>query len=119
MPYTALKPEDYEGQSVGSGHCVAFVQKAANAPLTAAWKEGIKVKGATLQAGTAIATFQDGKYQNRTNGDSHAAIYISQNEIGIRVWDQWKGHNVSQRTIRFKGGKGTPNNDGDAYSVID
>jgi hypothetical protein len=24
---------------------------------------------------------------------------------GLRVWDQWRGHRVAQRTIRFKGGQ--------------
>jgi len=118
MPYVALAPENFSGQVVGSGQCVAFVQTAAKAPLTAFWKQGINVRGASLAKGTAIATFQDGKYQNRLNGDSHAAIYTRQDATGIYVWEQWTNHPVSERHIRFKGGKGTPNNDGDAYFVI-
>lgn len=119
MAYKAINPENYKDKVVGSGQCVAFVQKSASAPSTGLWKEGSKVKGTQIQKGTAIATFQGGKYQNRTNGDSHAAVYIRQDSIGIYVWDQWKGHPVNTRCIRFKGGKGTPNNDGDAFSVID
>jgi hypothetical protein len=48
----------------------------------------------------------------------HAAIYISQNTQGIQVWDQWKGHPVSQRTIRWDG-SGSISNNGNSFYVID
>lgn len=120
MAYIGKNAQEYRKQVVCSGHCVAFVQAIANAPTTHYWRQGIKVKGAlSLAKGTAIATFQEGKYQNRLNGDSHAAIYIRQDAKGILVWDQWTGHPISERYIRFKGGKGKANNDGDAYYVIE
>lgn len=46
----------------------------------------------------------------------HAAIYISQNSLGIQVWDQWKGYRVFQRTIRWNG-NGITNN-GNSFYVI-
>lgn len=122
MPYIAAHPESYAGQAVGSGQCVAFVEAACGAPLTASWTQGAKVKGAALAEGTAIATFgPDGKYANKTDGTSHAAIYVSQNQVGIQVWDQWLGQPVHQRTIRFQDGAdgAKPVNDGDFFYVID
>jgi hypothetical protein len=52
------------------------------------------------------------------DGRSHAAIYLSQDETGIWVYDQWFNQPVHKRLIRFRGGQGTANNDGDAYSVV-
>ena len=55
MAYIATAPESYQGQVVGSGQCVAFVQQASGAPLTANWSQGDLVRGnSTIQAGTAI-----------------------------------------------------------------
>ena len=47
----------------------------------------------------------------------HAAIYISQDSAGIQVWDQWIGHLVSQRTIRWDSGPSISNN-GNSFYVI-
>jgi hypothetical protein len=123
MAYIATDPDSYQNTVVGSGQCVAFVQQASGAPLTSGWNQGSKVRGdLALPAGTAIATFDSsGRYTNSTDGTSHAAIYVGQNEIGLQVWDQWKGQPVHQRTIRFQGGAVgvKPVNDGDAFYVID
>ena len=122
MAWVADNPGRYAGQAVGSGHCVAFVQTAAGAPHTSAWRRGAKVRPLdNLAGGTAVATFggNPARYQNRTDGSSHAAIYIRHEPDGLRVWDQWRGHPVAQRTIRYKGGAGTQNNDGDAFYVIE
>lgn len=119
MSYIAEDPGAYKDQVIGNGECVAFVKSAAGAPATGLWTEGKKVKGADIPTGIAIATFQDGKYQNDTGGKSHAAIYVSQDKDGLRVWDQWKGQPVHQRTITFSNGAKPPRNDGDAYSVIE
>lgn len=108
---------------MGSGQCVAFVQKCSGAPLTAHWTRGAQVKGnPNIVAGTAIATFDAaGKYTNSTDGTSHGAIYMGQNTVGLQVWDQWLGQPVHQRTIRFQGGAPGvhPVNDGDAFYVIE
>jgi hypothetical protein len=119
MSYKAAHPELYEGKAVGTGQCVAYVQAAAGAPSTATWMAGEKVRTAThVDAGTVIATMVDGHYPNHSSGN-HAAIYISHDEHGIRVWDQWSGHAVSQRVIRYHGGTGSASNDGDAYYVVE
>lgn len=120
MSWIANDPEQYEGEVVGSGQCVAFVQDAANAPLTREWTRGRKVKGANPTRGTAIATFDaDGTYGNHTDGTSHAAIFLEEQAAGLLVWDQWSGHPVAQRVIRFKNGAGDPVNDGDQFYVIE
>ncbi len=97
---------------------MAFVREAAKAPQTSEWKEGKKVRGNDIPPGAAIATFRDGKYPNEATGN-HAAIYDGQDENGIFVWDQWKGQAVHRRHIKFRGGAGSPSNDGDAFSVIE
>jgi hypothetical protein len=117
--YFAANPECHHGQAVGSGHCVAFVQAAANCPHTSHWRPGRRVRGGQVERGTAIATFQEGRYGNHTDGRSHAAILLAEEGGGLRVLDQWRGQPVHERVIRFKGGQGTPNNDGDAFRVIE
>lgn len=118
MAFIASDPENYEGQVVGDGQCVAFVKDASGAPRTSLWKEGEKVKGAQIDKGTAIATFIEGVYPSLDTGN-HAAIYVEQNADGLVVWDQWTGQPVHKRTIYFRGGTGKLSNDGDAFSVIE
>jgi hypothetical protein len=119
MPYVAQSPEDDVGRVVGDGNCVAYVKKAAGCPVTSLWRSGAKARANALARGTAIATFQNGKYGNYTDGRSHAAIYLSEDKTGLKVMDQWKGHAVSERVIRFKGGVGDARNDGDAFTTIE
>lgn len=116
--------EIYLNKSVGSGQCVALVQEAAKAPLTISWKQGEEVAGKIgIQKGTVIATFQNGRYGNRMDGQSHAALYLRQDVIGIWVVDQWKNSHSHQpahiRQIKFKQGHGKPNDDGNAYYVVE
>jgi hypothetical protein len=122
--YVCASPKDWEGKSVGNGQCVAFVQACTCAPETADWRRGAKVRGTLdLAKGTASATFdKDGKYANKATGN-HAAIYDGQDSKGIWIWDQWKNTKTTQtvhrRHIPFRGGTGSPSNDGDAFSVIE
>lgn len=118
MAFIAPDPEKYNGKIVDDGQCVAFVKEASGAPQTSLWKEGEQVRGANIPTGTAIATFIDGVYPSHAHGN-HASIYVSQNDEGLVVWDQWVGQPVHKRTIHFKGGVGSPSNDGDAFSVIE
>ncbi len=118
MGYIAENPESELGHVVGDGHCVAFVRQVAGAPASSLWSQGESVRGSDLPVGTVIATFQDGQYQNAVDGRSHAAIYLSQDAVGVWVYDQWKGQPVHKRLIRFRAGATTANNDGDAYSVV-
>ena len=122
MAYTCPKPEDFKGKVVDNGQCVRFVQHAAKAPNTGLWKKGQDIKKGLPgpPKGTAIATFTAGKYQNNPTGN-HAAIYVSQDLVGIKVWDQWVGHAVAERIIRFehKQKHVSASNDGNRFSVID
>jgi len=89
-PYVATRPEAFEGRVIGEGHCVEFVQAAAGAPRATAWREGAEVRGNPhIARGTAIATFEsDGSYTSESG--NHAAIYLSQDDEGIWVYDQWQ-----------------------------
>lgn len=118
--HTAKNAGAYVTQVVGDGHCVKYVQEAAGAPHTSQWKRGERVKGSKIPPGTAIATFSaDGKYENKTDGSSHAAIYVSQDQHGIWVLDQWQGRPVNRRLIRFKDNDGKKVNDGDQFYVVE
>lgn len=121
MSYIAHNLEHHSrSSSVGSGQCVALVQQWAGAPNTATWSQGIKVKGhgAEIARGTVIATFVNGHYPNHSHGN-HAAIYLSQDDHGIRVLDQWLHHAPSERVLHFHGGQGSASNDGDMFSVVE
>ena len=111
----------YLGRRVGSGQCVALVY--ATTPgigSTRCWSCGEPVQGNTrLQPGTVIATFDRcGRYANATDGSSHAAIYLGQNEHGIQVLDQWAGSPAAVRTIRWSNPGGTAANTGTAFRVV-
>jgi hypothetical protein len=100
------------------GQCVSYVTTVCpSIPVaTSKWKKGAKVKGNTnIVEGTAIATFNsNGKYHG------HAAIYVSQDKIGVTVWDQWvtkKGKAIGGRVLRW-GGTGV-SNDGEGFYVIE
>ena len=107
------------GKYYGESHeCVALVKYWCNAPETAKWGRGELVKGSDILKGTAIATFNSsGKYANIV-GQSHAAIYLSQDSSGIQVIDQWDGQVAHNRTIRFDN-SATPVNNGNKFYVID
>ncbi|CAF4242701.1 unnamed protein product [Rotaria socialis] len=107
-------PGGYEGRKVCDqfggqcGQCVSFVKVCTgDQRATWQWKQGAKVRNAPISYGTGIATFRNGQYSG------HAAIYVGQNSNGIQVWDQWVGHLVSSRTIRWNG-NGISNN-GDSF----
>ena len=122
-PYTAARPEAFEGSVVGAGYCVDFVKAAAGVPRTAAWQEGAEVRGNhQIPRGTAIATFEsDGSYTSESG--NHAAIYLYQDDSGLWVYDQWQGKAVHKRLIRFEGGSGSKwgskSNDGKRFAVIE
>ena len=120
MAWVAKSPAGYVGQVVGSGQCVAYVCAACMAPTTPHWTRGAPAKGAKLAPGTAIATFDpDGTYGNHTDGRSHAAVFHQELPEGLLVWDQWLGHPVAPRLIRFKNGLGPAVNDGDKFYVTE
>lgn len=121
--HIAVGPERYLAQVVGNGHCVPFVQRVSKVGLASTWRRGARVRGNNIPRNAVIATFvPDGRggwrYGNRRGGSSHAAILLSEEADGIRVYDQWLGRPVGQRLIRWRNGVGTANNDGDAYYVV-
>ncbi len=128
MPYIYPKVDDLADHDlVGTHQCVALVQAFARAPLTRQWKQGAPVRGQLLLAkGTAIATFEDGVYKSRPHGN-HAALYLSQDQGGIWVMDQYVAPEklkVSKHYLPFRGktkqgGWINTSNNGDAYSVIE
>ncbi|CAF4206851.1 unnamed protein product [Rotaria magnacalcarata] len=82
------------------GECVSFVKKCTgDRRATSQWRQGRKVRAARVPYGTAIATFPNGKYSG------HAAIYISQDSIGIQVWDQATTTNQIKRPALGGGAK--------------
>jgi hypothetical protein len=106
------------GRAVGSGHCVALVQRLG-APHTSRWRRGAKVRDGDVPELAVIATFDAaGRYANATDGQSHVAVFLEQTPKGLRVFDQWKGRPAGERVIQFRGG-GTPADDGDAYYVVE
>lgn len=118
--FIAAAAERHRGRVIGNGHCVALVREAGGVPHTSQWRRGPKARGGSLAAGTVIATFggDPPRYQNRTDGTSHAAVFAAEEAGGLRVWDQWAGQPVHSRLIRFRGGQGRPVNDGDAFHVV-
>lgn len=120
MAFIDAKPHELLGSVVGNGHCVALVQQGAGAPHTSQWRPGDPVLGnGSVQRGTAIATFQDGRYGNHLDGRSHAAIFIEHTNDGFTVVDQWRGRPTQSRLIRNKGGAGPAVDDASRYAVIE
>lgn len=122
--YLTENPDFWEQQLsfLGNGHCVPLVQAATGAPVTFLWRKGPWVRGNPgIPRGTAIATFTaTGRYANLDTGN-HAAIYLGETSEGLAVVDQWQARTPARpgrRLLSFRGGDGSPSNDGDAYFVI-
>jgi hypothetical protein len=121
MRWIGKNLDGYAEKVVDNGHCVRYLQVAAKVPHTSTWRRGERVRDAVdIEPGTAIATFSaDGKYENDTTGKSHAAFFLAKQDDGLLCSDQWVGQPVHERLIRFKGGQGTANNDGDRFHVVE
>lgn len=111
---------------VGSKQCVALVQIYTGAPSTSLWRQGDAAIGnTTLKKGTAIATFVNGRYPNRSSGN-HAALFVRQAPGGIYILDQWKTKSTGKISSRFVPSRGVdkngrykrPSDNADAFSVI-
>ena len=133
MPYVYGKVDSLEGtEKVGTHQCAVLVQYYAKVPKMKFWKAGDLVKGDNkIKKGTAIATFVNGEYPPATgkhHGHGHAAFYMSQDDTGIEVMDQWVDDatkpQVSSRRMAFKGKDSKSNfrdisNNADALYVIE
>ena len=119
--FIADRPHDELGMTIANGHCVRFCQHVSIAPHTSRWEPGVKVRGGEVLPGTIIATFHPDThvYENDTTGRSHCAVFLEERPEGLRVLDQWVGHPVAERTIRFKGGVQPHVDDGDSYYVVE
>jgi hypothetical protein len=134
--------KDYEEEvavdtnAKGNAECALLVQKLTGAPLTSSWKRSAKkVRGGSVTAGTAIATFQDDGNYDGNSGVCHAAIFVKETAVGLEVWDQWRTGHIGQRkadgykhgirTCRFVDAEGKNSkdyrrqNDGDEFYVIE
>lgn len=108
----------------GESHeCVALVKEFAGVPHSSEWTRGPAVVGnASLQRGTAIATFNaQGRYPQEDGVAKNSAIFHSfaKDGNGIVVYDQWpeRQDGAGLRTISFHDWNG-PSNDARQYSVI-
>lgn len=109
----------------GNGECVNLVKNHTSVGWTGKWRQGIDVVGSnTLEQGTAIATFVDGRYLSNAHGN-HAAFYMGQVSDGIYIMDQWRSKaRIGKRFIRSQGKDAQgrfidPSNNADAFSVIE
>jgi hypothetical protein len=117
----------------GKTECVAMVQAAppvagsSNPPNTSTWRPGIWVHGAqqgTIKKGTVIATFLNNIYPSGgAEKPRHAAVYLSHNDKGITVIDQWKGAIGStpgnHRPLTFRGLDNRSVDNGDLFYVVE
>lgn len=106
----------YANSIIGDGHCVSLIKHCTNAPHTSAWRPGPPVLQSQIPAGTVIATFDKGRYPNKSG--YHAAIYIKHDQNGIWVWDQWQGKAVHKRLIRVRHDQAKPGNTAQSYRVV-
>lgn len=108
----------------GSEECARFVQAVTNAPIVHDWVRGQKVlgNGASIPAGTVIATFNhSGKYPNMNHGN-HAALFLSENGHTITVVDQYKGSGGVKVSHYVKQGQGDEHHmtgDPEYYYVVE
>ncbi|MEE9390876.1 MAG: BPSL0067 family protein [Planctomycetota bacterium] len=119
LAHAAKYKDKVLGYAPYKGECAAGLQlvfSEAGKPLglTSTWKKGKQVKGNSIPAGTAIASFKNGRYWK------HAGVLIRETPSGLLVWDQWAGQPWHQRTLRFKEGNTSDgSNNGNLFFVID
>lgn len=133
MPYVYAGVRELAGHAlVGTGDCVELVKAYApglKGVPTIAWRAGesvVKVAH-TLASGTAIATFEDGRYPHGISGQ-HAAFFVASAGAGIWVIDQWKNdphkpvislRHIARRGKSRNGKWKDPSNNAEAFSVIE
>ncbi len=103
MPYVYVAAGGlHKSQKVGDGECVALIRHYTNAPPARQWRQGADVWGNKgLAVGTAIATFEKGRWPGRPKGN-HAAFYLGQDSTGVYVVDQWNDGNKKVKIERRK-----------------
>jgi hypothetical protein len=93
MPFICPNLRSVEEQAA-SGDCVALIRSTVpglRGTPSSGWREGAPVAGdMRIARGTAIATFEDGRYAAR-GGFDHAAIFLAYAGTGIWVLEQRDG----------------------------
>lgn len=111
---------------VGDGECVALIQAFTTAGPTRRWREGVAVlHNHSLRAGTAIATFEKGRWPLHPH-KKHAAFFLRHDPEGFWVIDQYADKpRIESRLIKVKSEADrakptyTPSNDAARFSVIE
>ncbi len=135
MPHVYREVDRLQGQPVvDSGNCVSLIKAYAPGLVgqsTLVWREGARVLDSpNLERGTAIATFESGRYPRRNAGQgNHAAFFLWHGSDGFWIMDQYRYGNpprlhIGKRFIpkRGKNKDGTyrdPSNNAEAFSVIE
>lgn len=121
-----LNVENAYANAKGNTECVAFVQMAAlvgggSVPRTSDWRKGKYVKDLTageITKGTVIATFDE--HDLYPTSARHAAVYISHNDKGITVYDQWNSQKkVLQRTLYYKESETRAVDNGNFFWIVE
>ena len=109
MPYIYAQAPKLRGkEKAGNGDCVDLVKSyfpgLKSLSATMCWRPGMNVfeNRHLIAPGTAIATFDNGRYSDDGKVSKHAAIFLRADGVnGIVVIDQWKrARSISSRTIR-------------------
>ena len=129
MPHVYREARLLQNQAkVGDKECVALVKHYTNAGPARFWRAGEKVVGnSNIAPGTAIGTFVDGRWPQRSTGN-HSGFYLSQVSNGVYIMDQWpddtKKPKISMRFL-YRLGKDrngnyvNPSQNADAFSIIE
>jgi hypothetical protein len=131
MPYICPNLRSVEDQAVvDDGNCVALIRAKVpglRGTASSGWRQGAPVIGdVRIARGTAIATFEDGRFANRAGFD-HAAIFLAYAGAGVWVLEQRAGNDgpTVQRTFiptgqaDQNGGFANPAKAAAAFSVIE
>lgn len=113
-----------EGKSaVGNGDCVPLVQHYTNVGNTKSWRPGLRVMDTVhLPIGTVIATFEKGRYANKSRGN-HACFFLEYGPrsqttgkpMFIKVMDQWIGRKENLIHWRDIHPRGKSHSDGNPH----
>lgn len=127
MPYVFTGLKEIEDMPVvGEGDCVTLIKEKVpglKGAHTSNWCAGAKVVGSQgIARGTAIATFENGRYPARPQ-KKHAAIFLAHAGKSIWVLDQWKSPSkrlVQKRLIQpGRPGVDDPSNSAETFFVIE
>lgn len=105
MPYVYRPVDVLQNKPwVDGGICVSLIKKFAPGLIgqtTLIWREGAPVVDSpNPERGTAIATFEKGRYPRRNEGQgNHAAFFLWHVSDGIYIMDQFTTDNRSEKKI--------------------